>query len=68
MTELNELRRLLYVSVTRARRQLVLSLCGRRTGAQAYGRAGPRARRQRLTRFLADRGLSARRIDELLPR
>ena len=64
--ELNELRRLLYVSLTRARRHLVLSLCATRTGAQGYGRAGRRASRQRLTRFLTDRGLRARTIDDLL--
>lgn len=55
-----ESRRLLYVSITRARRRLVLAYCGTRTGAQQYrrGRAGALAARQ-LTRFLRDRGLRA---------
>lgn len=62
----DEARRLLYVSLTRARRRLVLSHCGNRTGAQGFGRGGPRAARQDLTRFLRGRGLKAQTLQSLL--
>lgn len=51
--EMNEERRLLYVSATRARHSLFMTYCKQRTGAQSRtGRTG-RARRT-LTRFLRD--------------
>lgn len=49
-------RRLLYVSMTRARHKLYITYCGRRTGNQKYyGRVPKGGQEQRkLTRFLAD--------------
>lgn len=52
--EVEERRRLFYVSVTRCKERLYLSHCTRREGAQRYlGRAGGRSRRRR-SRFLED--------------
>jgi len=62
---LDEARRLLYVSLTRARRRLVITACGRRPGPQRY--VGQREVEQRtLTRFLADYGLKAQTIQQYL--
>lgn len=49
-------RRLLYVSMTRAKHKLYISYCGRRTGNQKYyGRVAKGGQEQRkLTRFLTD--------------
>lgn len=47
-------RRLLYVSMTRARHALALFYATRRTGAQAHSGRGPTTKDRHLTRFLAD--------------
>jgi DNA helicase-2/ATP-dependent DNA helicase PcrA len=47
-------RRLLYVSMTRAKHALALFYTNRRTGAQARSGRGPARTARRLTRFLAD--------------
>jgi len=49
-------RRLLYVSMTRAKHELYISYCNRRTGSQKFlGRVGPGGQERRsLTRFLRD--------------
>jgi len=47
-------RRLLYVSMTRARHALVSFYATRRTGAQAHSGRGPTTKDRRLTCFLAD--------------
>lgn len=54
-------RRLLYVSMTRARNRLVMTYCSRRTGEQSfYGRtSGPT---RSLTRFLRDASLVPKRM------
>ena len=64
--EVHEARRLLYVSLTRARRDLYLSYCAQRIGAQSYGRGGGADSRRSLTRFLRDARLQARTVAELL--
>lgn len=56
-TDYDESRRLLYVSLTRARKKLVVAACTQRTGPQRF--AGQEEVVQRsLTRFLRDYGLS----------
>ncbi len=47
-------RRLLYVSMTRARHALLLFYATNRTGTQAYSGRGPIRRERSLSRFLAD--------------
>ncbi len=47
-------RRLLYVSMTRARHALMLFYATRRTGAQAHSGRGPTTKDRNLTRFLSD--------------
>jgi len=47
-------RRLLYVSMTRARHALLLFYATNRTGTQAHSGRGPTLRERSLTRFLAD--------------
>jgi superfamily I DNA/RNA helicase len=49
-------RRLLYVSMTRAKHQLCITYCVKRTGRQKYAGRVPQGgqERRRLTRFLAD--------------
>jgi DNA helicase-2/ATP-dependent DNA helicase PcrA len=47
-------RRLLYVSMTRAKHALVLFYATKRTGAQAHSGRGPTTRDRRLSRFLSD--------------
>lgn len=46
-------RRLLYVSLTRARRYLYVTHCRQRTGRQAHSGRNPGTRRRTLTRFLS---------------
>lgn len=62
---LDEARRLLYVSLTRARKKLVIGACTRRTGPQRFVGQQEIENRQ-LTRFLADYGLSAQTIEQYL--
>lgn len=64
--EVDEARRLLYVSLTRARRDLYLCYCAKRTGAQSYGRHNGSNPRRSLTRFLRDAGLQAHTVAQLL--
>lgn len=61
--ELNEARRLLYVSLTRAKQRLIVTACTQRTGDQAFAGNQRRPRRS-LTRFLADYQLSAEGVDD----
>lgn len=63
----DEQRRLLYVSITRARRRLVLTYCAARTGAQGYSTGFTLSSRQSLTRFLRGEGLVATTMARLLP-
>lgn len=61
--DLNEARRLLYVSLTRAKERLLVTACSERTGDQAY--VGSELRPQRsLTRFLAHYQLKAENVEE----
>jgi DNA helicase II / ATP-dependent DNA helicase PcrA len=62
---LDEARRLLYVSLTRARKKLVVGACTRRTGPQRFVGQKEMEDRQ-LTRFLADYGLPAQTIEQYL--
>lgn len=63
--EVNEARRLLYVSLTRARKKLLISACDSRIGNQRY--VGDREVVDRtLTRFLRDYGFVAETADEYL--
>jgi superfamily I DNA/RNA helicase len=65
--EEDEARRLLYVSLTRAKERLVVTACLRRTGNQRF--VGPRAITSRnLTRFLQDLGLRSQTVDQYLDR
>jgi len=58
-TEYDESRRLLYVSLTRARKKLLIGACQRRFGSQRF--VGTKeARARTLTRFLRDFGLQAK--------
>ena len=62
---LDEARRLLYVSLTRARKKLVIGHCARRTGPQRFvGRT--EATRRTFTRFLRDYGMVAVTADDYL--
>lgn len=62
--EEDDARRLLYVSLTRAKHELFVTYCRRRTGRQRYtGRTGPNMRRT-LTRFLRDSPLQPLPGDE----
>ena len=61
--ELNEARRLLYVSLTRAKQRLIVTACTRRNGNQAFAGNQLRPRRS-LTRFLADYQLNAEGVGE----
>lgn len=65
--EADEQRRLLYVSITRARRRLVLTYCAARTGAQGFGTGFTLSARQDITRFLRGEKLRATTIARLLP-
>lgn len=47
-------RRLLYVSLTRAKHALFITYCRRRTGSQKYTGRNPRETRRTLSRFLVD--------------
>jgi len=51
-TQVDDERRLLYVSLTRARRFLYITHCNRRTHQQAHTGRNPGSRRRLLTRFL----------------
>ncbi|HSO50355.1 MAG TPA: UvrD-helicase domain-containing protein [Acidimicrobiia bacterium] len=62
---LDEARRLLYVSLTRARKKLVIGACRRRIGPQRFVGEQEIEKRQ-LTRFLADYGLMAQTIEQYL--
>ena len=60
LQEIDDERRLLYVSLTRARHRLVITYCGRRTGSQTHtGRTSGKPRRT-LSRFLRDGPLRPR--------
>jgi len=63
--EANELRRLLYVSLTRARKRLFVAACEHRTGPQAFA-GGHQAPDRHLTRFLQDYGLTAEPVPAFL--
>jgi DNA helicase-2/ATP-dependent DNA helicase PcrA len=52
-TEVDDERRLLYVSLTRARHYLYVTHCNRRTGAQQRSGRSPNRQDRRLTRFLS---------------
>lgn len=61
----DEARRLLYVSVTRAKKKLILTACHRRTGPQRF--VGQREVEPRsLSTFVRDYGLQAQTTDEYL--
>jgi len=63
--QLNESRRLLYVSLTRAKRRLIIGACQRRLGPQRF--VGDReVERRTLTRFLRDYGLTAETAESLI--
>ena len=65
--ELDEARRLLYVTLTRARKRLVVGACQRRTGPQRF--AGSREVVDRtLSSFIRDYGLVAETVAEYLSR
>ena len=61
----DESRRLLYVSLTRARKKLFVGACERRVGPQRFIGAAEVVRRT-LTRFLRDYGLVAETADQYL--
>ena len=63
----DEQRRLLYVSLTRARRRLLLTYCAARTGPQSFSTGFTRTPRQDLTMFLRGEKLCAVTITSLLP-
>lgn len=52
--ELDDARRLLYVSLTRAKHQLYITYCNCRTGQQRYTGRNPRSPKRTLTQFLRD--------------
>ena len=61
----DEARRLLYVSLTRARKRLLIGACHVRSGSQAF--AGPRQHASRdVSRFIRDYGLRAMTVQEYL--
>jgi superfamily I DNA/RNA helicase len=60
--ELDEARRLLYVSLTRAKQSLIVTACRRRTGNQRFVGQTEITRRN-LTRFLVDYGLSGETVE-----
>lgn len=65
--EEDEARRLIYVSLTRAKQRLVITACTRRTGSQIY--VGDVIFRDRtLTRFLDGFGLEAESVEEYFAR
>jgi len=61
----DEARRLLYVSLTRARKKLFIGACERRVGPQRFVGAAELVRRN-LTRFLRDYGFVAETADQYL--
>ena len=50
----DEERRLLYVSLTRAKNVLILTFCKKRVGQQSYSGAGSKGRVRNISRFLRD--------------
>jgi superfamily I DNA/RNA helicase len=65
--EYDESRRLLYVSLTRVQVRLLITACRKRTGPQRL--VGRREVQKRsLTRFLRDRGLEAKTLEQYLAR
>jgi superfamily I DNA/RNA helicase len=65
--DLDEARRLLYVSLTRAKRKLIVTACRQRIGAQRY--VGQQvAINRNLTSFLRDYGLEGLTIAQYLER
>jgi len=63
----DEARRLLYVSLTRAKRRLVLTACTRRTGNQRF--VGPlQVTNRSLSRFLIDYGLNVETVNQYFER
>jgi DNA helicase II / ATP-dependent DNA helicase PcrA len=65
--EYDETRRLLYVSLTRAKKKLVVTACSRRHGPQRFVGQQIAAGRS-LSRFIGDYGLTAQRLNEYLAR
>jgi superfamily I DNA/RNA helicase len=63
--DFDEARRLLYVSMTRARKRLVITACYRRVGPQRFVGSEEMVTRS-LTRFLVDYGLVAETLAEYL--
>lgn len=63
--EIDEARRLLYVSLTRARKHLLVSACVRRTGRQRFVGQLEVVDRD-LTRFLRDYGLEGHTVEQVL--
>jgi ATP-dependent DNA helicase UvrD/PcrA len=63
--DFDEARRLLYVSLTRARKRLVITACYRRVGPQRFVGSEEMVTRS-LTRFLIDYGLVAETLTEYL--
>lgn len=63
--DLAEARRLLYVSLTRARRHLYVTACSQRTGSHRFMGGGEAVDRD-LSRFLRDYGLGALTVDEAI--
>lgn len=61
----NEARRLLYVSLTRARKRLFIGACRQRTGPQSYSGRGQREDRG-VSRFIRDYGLHAATVTQYL--
>lgn len=63
--EFDESRRLLYVSLTRARKKLVVCACSYRTGPQRFS-GGSESERRHLSRFIRDYGLNAQTIAQYI--
>lgn len=65
-SELGDSRRLLYVSLTRAKHYLYITHCKRRTGAQSHTGSNPRTSRRRLSRFLRQNVFPSQRGDDYI--
>jgi DNA helicase-2/ATP-dependent DNA helicase PcrA len=59
--ELGDERRLLFVSLTRAKHELFITYCAKRTGAQQRSGRDPNTARRHLTQFLSDAPLQSTR-------
>ena len=57
--ELGDERRLLFVSLTRAKHNLFITYCSKRTGAQQRSGRDPNNRRRHLTQLLSDAPLQS---------